>query len=132
MSDIIFYECGHAIAQRDILDGESIEIPITSCLNELPGLCPSCESNKTVPNDEKCLRKEDLVVSSGGYFSIVAGTDFQITDFARIDKRTGKVISQKQRFTKNTIGMFLNTGKKGDKAMVGFYGTLKGDAIGLI
>jgi len=59
--DIIFYKCGHAIAQKQFKAGESIRIFLFSSEDESPELCPTCKSRKTIPDDKHSFRKKDII-----------------------------------------------------------------------
>ena len=59
--DVLFYKCGHAIAQKQFKAGESIGLYLFSHEDESPELCPACKSRKTIPDDKHSFRKKDII-----------------------------------------------------------------------
>lgn len=62
MSDVIFYSCGHTIAQRAITG--TFEFNISGKGDESPDICHMCKAGTTTPHDEKSLTKEQLFLAA--------------------------------------------------------------------
>ena len=82
MSDVIFYACGHTIAQRDL--SGMMKFTISGKGDESPDICPMCTAGTTTPHDEKSMTKEQLILamingrkSEGRLLNINYGTGAQ-------------------------------------------------------
>ena len=60
MSDVIFYSCGHTIAQREITG--TFEFNLNG--DESPDICHGCKDVTTTPHDEKSLTKDQLILAA--------------------------------------------------------------------
>ena len=60
MSDVIFYSCGHTIAQRDIRG--TFEFNLNG--DESQDMCQMCKDGTASPHDEKSLTKEQLILAA--------------------------------------------------------------------
>lgn len=59
-SDVMFYACGHAIAQRYIDDTFAVDILGHS--DESPDLCQRCISGESTPGDDGCMYKMAIII----------------------------------------------------------------------
>lgn len=89
MSDVIFYACGHTIAQRNIRGAFTVNIEG----DESPLMCPLCRDGRTTPHDTNSMTKDELIlgVIRGNKCKEWDNTSFEpVADIKRVAKELQK------------------------------------------